>query len=80
MITAANCAVDIDDGWNGNSTVEAAVARLLVTNQLELRVLDANTVLIYPDTPAKQKEYQTLTVRSFYLANADGSGAEKITP
>lgn len=54
-----------------NSTVEAAVARLLVTNQLEQRVLDANTVLIYPDTPAKQKDYQLLTVKSFYLSHAE---------
>ncbi|WP_284616242.1 secretin and TonB N-terminal domain-containing protein [Aquabacterium humicola] len=54
-----------------NSTVEAAVARLLVSNQLAQRVLDANSVLIYPDTPAKQKDYQPLTVRSYYLANGE---------
>lgn len=54
-----------------NSTVEAAVARLLMTNQLEQRVLDSNTVMIYPDTPAKQKDYQLLTVRSFYLSHAE---------
>jgi general secretion pathway protein D len=54
-----------------NSTVEAAVSRLLITNQLDQRVLDENTVLIYPDTPAKQKDYQLLTVKSFYLSNAD---------
>jgi general secretion pathway protein D len=28
-------------------------------------------VLIYPNTPAKQKDYQELVTRSFYLANAD---------
>jgi general secretion pathway protein D len=54
-----------------NSTVEAAVSRLLITNQLDQRVLDDNTVLIYPDTPAKQKDYQLLTVKSFYLSSAD---------
>jgi general secretion pathway protein D len=54
-----------------SSTVEAAVSRLLITNQLDQRVLDENTVLIYPDTPAKQKDYQLLTVKSFYLSNAD---------
>src|SRR6202022_231752 len=32
---------------------------------------NANTVLIFPNTPAKQKDYQPLLVRSFYLANAD---------
>lgn len=54
-----------------NSTVEAAISWLLITNQLEQRVLDGNTVLIYPATTAKQKEYQPLTVKSFYLANAE---------
>lgn len=54
-----------------SSTIEAAVNLTLLTNQLEQKVLDANTVLIYPNTPAKQKEYQQLTVKSFYLANAE---------
>lgn len=54
-----------------NSTIEAAVSLTLLTNQLEQRVLDANTVLIYPNTQAKQKDYQPLTVRSFYLANGE---------
>lgn len=54
-----------------NSTVEAAVSWLLLTNQLEQRVLDGNSVLIYPATPAKQREYQPLVVKSFYLSNAD---------
>jgi general secretion pathway protein D len=54
-----------------NSTIESAVQLTLLTNQLEQRVLNANTVLIYPNTPAKQKDYQPLTVKSFYLANAD---------
>lgn len=54
-----------------NSTVEAAVNWLLLTQQLQQRVLDANSILIFPATAAKQREYEPLTVRSFYLANAD---------
>ncbi|MFD0668899.1 secretin N-terminal domain-containing protein [Ramlibacter sp. MAHUQ-53] len=54
-----------------NSTIEQAVSLLLLTHQLEQRVLDANTVLVYPNTPAKQKDYQPLVVRSFYLAHAE---------
>jgi general secretion pathway protein D len=54
-----------------NSSIEAAVNLTLLTNQLEQRVLDGNTVLIYPNTQAKQKDYQPLTVRSFYLANGE---------
>lgn len=44
---------------------------LIKTNQLDRLVMNENTVLIYPNTPAKQKEYQSLSVRTFYLANAD---------
>ncbi|WP_124949917.1 secretin and TonB N-terminal domain-containing protein [Sulfuriferula thiophila] len=54
-----------------NTTIEEAINLLLVTNQLEKRVLNENTILIYPNTPAKLKDYQELTVKSFYLANAD---------
>jgi general secretion pathway protein D len=54
-----------------NSTVEAAIYMLLITNQLEQQILDDNTILIYPNTQAKQKEYQQLVVKSFYLTNAD---------
>ncbi|TWB41025.1 cohesin domain-containing protein [Nitrospirillum pindoramense] len=54
-----------------NSTIEGAVRMVLMTNQLEQQVMDGNTVLIYPNTPAKQKDYQELSVRTFYLANAE---------
>jgi general secretion pathway protein D len=54
-----------------NTTVESAIALVLLTNQLEQRILDGNSILIYPSTPAKLKDYQPLTVRTFYLANAD---------
>jgi general secretion pathway protein D len=44
---------------------------LLQTNQLERKVLNDNTLIIYPNSQAKQREYQELVMRSFYLANAD---------
>ena len=51
--------------------IEDAIQLLLVSNQLEKKVLNENTVLIYPNNPAKQRDYQDLVMRSFYLANAD---------
>ncbi|WP_230412009.1 secretin N-terminal domain-containing protein [Undibacterium hunanense] len=54
-----------------NSTIESAIHFTLLTNQLEKQVLDSNTILIYPNTAAKQKEYQEMVVKSFYLTNAD---------
>lgn len=44
---------------------------LLSSNQLQKKVINENTVLVYPNTPAKVKEYQEQELRSFYLANAD---------
>ncbi|HMC13336.1 MAG TPA: secretin N-terminal domain-containing protein [Gallionellaceae bacterium] len=54
-----------------NTTIENAVKLLLITNQLGQEVLNENSVLIYPDTPAKNQGYQQQVVKSFYLANAD---------
>lgn len=54
-----------------NASIESAISLLLLTNQLEQRVLDDNTVLIYPDTVAKRRDYQPVLVRTFYLAHAE---------
>ena len=54
-----------------NTSVDDVIRFVLVTNQLERKVLNENTILIYPLTPAKQRDYKDLVVRSFYLANAD---------
>ena len=44
---------------------------MLITNQLDQKVVNDSTIIIYPNTPQKQREYQELVVRAFYLANAD---------
>lgn len=54
-----------------NSSLDDAVRLLLVTNQLKQKILGDNSILIYPNTPQKLKDYQELTVRTFYLVNAD---------
>lgn len=57
-----------------NSTVEAAIYSMLTVNQLEQQILDSKTVLIYPNNPAKIKEYQQTVVKSFMLTNARAKG------
>lgn len=54
-----------------DAAVEDTVDLILLQNQLEKRAINANTLFIFPSTPAKQKEYQDLEVRSFQIANAD---------
>lgn len=57
-----------------DTTVEQALYYVLLTNQLEYQVMNGNTVLVYPATQVKQKEYQQLNVRTFQMANADVRG------
>lgn len=54
-----------------NASVEDALDLILQTSQLHKKVLNGNTVLVYPGTPEKLKEYQELMVKTFYLQNAD---------
>jgi general secretion pathway protein D len=54
-----------------NTPVAEVLRFVMVTNQLEKRVLNENTILIYPNNPQKAQQYKELVVRSFYLENAD---------
>ncbi|HSY26642.1 MAG TPA: secretin and TonB N-terminal domain-containing protein, partial [Burkholderiaceae bacterium] len=53
------------------TTLEDAIDVILTTSQLDKKILNNSSVLIYPNTPAKAKEYQDLMVKAFYIANAD---------
>lgn len=55
--------------------VEQAVELLLLQNQLQQKIISDNTVMIYPDTPQKQRDYLDLTIRTFHLANTDAKTA-----
>ncbi len=58
--------------------VEQAIDLILAQNQLARQVLSENMVLVYPNTPAKQKDYQDEIVHTFYLANATPKEAESM--
>lgn len=60
-----------------NKPVEDILRLLMATHQLEKRVLDEDTLLIFPATPAKIAEYREMVVRTFYLSNAE---AAKVAP
>ncbi|MNZ16136.1 Type II secretion system protein D precursor [compost metagenome] len=55
--------------------IEDAVELLLQQNQLHQRVVNDNTIVIYPDSPQKLKDYQDLVMRTFYLTNTDAATA-----
>lgn len=54
-----------------NTPIADALDMVLLTGQMDKKIVNANTLLIYPDQPQKQKAYQELMVKSFYLGNAD---------
>jgi general secretion pathway protein D len=54
-----------------NTTVTDALNLILQTSQLDKKVLNDTTVLIYPATDEKRKRYDDLVVRSYYLNSAD---------
>ncbi|WP_180700081.1 secretin N-terminal domain-containing protein [Pseudomonas crudilactis] len=55
--------------------IEDAVTLLLQQNQLHQKVVNENTLLIYPDSPQKVKDYQELVMRTFYLTSIDANTA-----
>ncbi len=57
------------------TSLEDSIDVILATNQLDKKILNASSVLIYPNNPAKVKEYQDLLVKAFYLANTDAKQA-----
>ncbi|HZX30460.1 MAG TPA: secretin N-terminal domain-containing protein [Rhodocyclaceae bacterium] len=54
-----------------DTPIEEALRLILMTNGLDRKVLSENSMLVFPNTPAKQRDYQELVMKSFYLANAD---------
>ena len=56
-----------------DASVEDSIELILLQNQLEKRVLNSNTLLIYPLSPTKQKEYAELKIRTFQLSNVDAT-------
>jgi general secretion pathway protein D len=54
-----------------SAAAEELIRLVLVTHQLEQKIVNETTVLVYPNTPQKAREYQELVVKSFYVANAD---------
>lgn len=54
-----------------NTSFDDAIEVILSSNQLDKKILNASSVLIYPNTPQKQKEHQDLMVKVFYIANIE---------
>lgn len=51
--------------------MDEAIRMICLSTQLETRLLNANSMLVFPSTPQKISDYRPLSVRSFFLSNAD---------
>lgn len=58
-----------------NATFQQVLDLLTNMNKLQDKILNESTVLIYPRTPEKGKQYQDLTVRTFNLSYMDAKKA-----
>lgn len=54
-----------------DTSVEDALNLVLRTSQLNRKILNDSTLLIYADTEEKRSRYEDLVMRTFYLKNAD---------
>jgi len=54
-----------------DTSVEAIVDLILATNNLDRKLLNDTTLLIYPKAADKVQQYRDLITRTFYLNNAD---------
>jgi len=59
-------------------SIAQALQVILTTQQLDHKLLNDSTLLVYPATPAKQREHQELVTRSFYLVNAEAKQAQAL--
>lgn len=59
-----------------DTSIDEVIRLLVATQGIERKLLNPNTVLIYPATTAKQREHVDLVTRGFYLANADAKSAQ----
>jgi general secretion pathway protein D len=54
-------------------TFQEALDRITFVNRLFYKVLDQNTLIVIPETPAKRRTYDEQVLRTFYLQNADAT-------
>ncbi|GAB3251228.1 secretin N-terminal domain-containing protein [Chitinimonas naiadis] len=83
--TGVNFVFDREVKLDGQATILArdtplgdALNVLLGSQHLARRILNDKSVLIYPATPARQKDFESLNVKTFYLSNIEAKAAASL--
>jgi general secretion pathway protein D len=58
-----------------NATFAQSLELLLKMNDLDKKILNSKTIILYPNTRDKQKQYQDQIIQIFYLSNIDAKKA-----
>ena len=70
---------DVKDVKSGislhDATFRQALDLLLSTSGLSKKVVSENTIIVYPSTPQKEKQYQDLMIKVFYLTDMEAKHA-----
>jgi general secretion pathway protein D len=61
-----------------NTSIDEVLRMIMATQQLRHSVIGETSVLVYPATAAKAKDYQETVTRSFYLANAEAKQVQTL--
>lgn len=59
-----------------NTSIETALQNILSTSQLSKKILNENSILIYPNS--KKSDYEEFVVRTFYLNNVEPKQAQDL--
>jgi general secretion pathway protein D len=54
-----------------------ALEKIMIQTKLFYKVIDADTIIIIPDTPAKRKDYEELVMKTVFLSNGDPESIQK---
>lgn len=61
-----------------DTSIKDVLKLVMRTNQLEAKVLNASTFLIYPSAADKNKQYEDLTVKSYFLKGENAKRVQEI--
>ncbi len=61
-----------------SARVDDAIDLVIGSQQLSRRTVDSKTVLIYPNTPEKQREHQEQVIRVFHLGNVEAKSTASL--
>ena len=59
-----------------NTTIDEALRNIFASAQLGRKILNENTVLVYPNS--KKSDYEEIMVKTFYLSNVDPKKVEEL--